>query len=45
MDKLVDMGVAGIIDLIDRADPNYTPFVNHCDAISNLAGTGQVMGD
>ena len=45
MDELVDMGVVGAVDLVDRALPDQLALIKHGDAVADLAGGRHVVGD
>src|SRR5512143_38122 len=45
MDELVDMGLAGMVDLADRTLPDQAAVIEHGDAMADLAGRRHVVGD
>src|SRR5690606_9018232 len=45
MDELVDVGIAGIVDLVDRPVPDDAALVDHRHVIGDLARAVHVMGD
>src|SRR5690606_26463609 len=44
VDELIDMIVAGAVDLADRSVPDDTPFIDHRDTMRDLARARHVMG-
>src|SRR3546814_14972969 len=45
VNELVDVGIAGAVDLRRRADPDDLALVEHGDAFGDAPGAGHVVGD